>query len=73
MTMPDNRRKRCRSCGRHEDECGPISWRGKCHDCGQILQAAGIVQQANHTGPVFEHWRNRVAASVGATIIGSDT
>lgn len=30
--MPDRRRKRCRICGAHESEVGPISWSGLCSE-----------------------------------------
>lgn len=49
-------------------EVGPISWRGKCQACGLLAEVEAIYQLANHTGPVFEYWRIRTAASVGAII-----
>lgn len=41
--MPDPRRRRCTCCGKHESEVGPISWRGNCRPCGQVLQAENII------------------------------
>ncbi len=66
--MPDGRRRTCRVCGRHETEVGPISWRGKCGECGPKLAHAAADDLHYHQGPKFEKWRQRVAASVGAVI-----
>lgn len=60
-------------CGGHKSEVGPISWRGKCHTHGVELQAQAIFQLANHSGPVFEYWRIRTAASVGAIMPESES
>lgn len=66
--MPDLRRSNCRRCGGHKSEVGSISWRGKCLSCGLLSEREAIYQLANHDGPVFEYWRIRTAASVGAII-----
>lgn len=64
--MPDHRRVRCRICKRHRDECGSISWRGKCPPCGRKRLSDALDDLHYHRGPVFERWRHRLAASVGA-------
>jgi hypothetical protein len=30
---------------------------------------AAIVEQVAHSGPTFDYWRSRIAASVGATLL----
>lgn len=67
--MPDPRRRSCKICGRHESEVGPISWRGKCGDCGPMLAVQAYDDLHYHRGPVFEHWRRRCALSVGAVLV----
>ena len=69
MNLPDLRRKNCKRCGQPASIVGPISWRGKCRPCGLASETEAIVQLAAHDGPVFDYWRVRIAASVGATLI----
>lgn len=66
--MPDLRRRNCINCGDHESVCGPISWRGKCQPCALRLEEQAIVDMATHSGPTFQLWRVRLAASVGAVL-----
>lgn len=66
--MADDRRTTCKSCNRHRDECGPISWRGKCGECGPRLALEAADQLHYHRGPIFVRWRRAVAASVGAVL-----
>jgi hypothetical protein len=66
--MPDLRRRNCQSCRKPDREVGPISWAGLCGECGIENETQAITQLAEHRGPVFEYWRTRIAASVGATI-----
>ena len=67
--MPDIRRITCRACGRHVRDVGPISWRGKCGDCGPRLAMEN--QDALHykRGPELTRWRRAMAASVGAVLL----
>lgn len=39
-----------------------------CPECGPAILAASVVQQVEHEGPIFQHWRARIAASVGAVL-----
>jgi hypothetical protein len=71
--MPDGRRKNCQSCGKHADVVGPISWRGKCGACGPRLAIEAADDLHFHRGPVFNLWRQRIAASVGAVILDDVT
>jgi hypothetical protein len=63
--MPDNRRTTCRRCLKHTDEVGPISWRGNCQSCGRAAANGMYDDLTAHSGPGFDHWRLRVAQSVG--------
>ena len=67
--MASNHRVRCRICRRHESEVGPISWRGKCGDCGKAVYDNAVDQIHYHAGPEFLHWRRKVAESVGAVLV----
>jgi hypothetical protein len=67
--MPDGRRVNCQNCGKHADEVGPISWRGKCGKCGPMLAMQAADDLHYHRGPVFALWRARIAASVGAALL----
>ena len=67
--MPDMRRASCRVCGVHRDVAGPISWRGKCGECGPRLFVEACDDLHFHRGPVFELWRARMAACVGAVLV----
>jgi hypothetical protein len=70
--MPRSDYRICRECGRHSDECGPLSHTRLCGDCGMTRLAASVVEQVEHEGPIFQHWRARIAASVGAVIAERD-
>ena len=67
--MPDGRRVNCMVCGKHRDEVGPISWRGKCGACGPRLAEEAADALHYHRGPIFTLWRQRIAASVGGVLI----
>jgi len=66
--MPKPTYKTCRNCGRHSAEVGELSHTRLCRDCGPAILAASVIEQVNHDGPTFQHWRRRIAASVGAVI-----
>lgn len=66
--MPDARRTTCRICGKSSDEVGPISWRGKCMDDAKERIAGNMYGMVTMSGPYAQHWRRRMAASVGATL-----
>lgn len=58
----------CRVCGRTVAETGHISATGKCLDCAELLALENNAQMRAHSGPCFQHWRRRMAASVGAVL-----
>lgn len=64
--MPDSRRRTCKVCRRRVADCGDISWRGKCRECGPQMMLDAIDELHEHRGPTFHYWRLRIAASVGA-------
>lgn len=66
--MARPKREHCRECGRHVDECGPLSKRGLCLDDSARRMVEHNDQLAAHSGPWFDKWRASVAASVGAPI-----
>ncbi len=66
--MPRLDYKTCRECGRLADEAGVMSHTRLCPDCSKRLKIEVVTQLHEHRGPWFEHWRVRIAASVGATI-----
>jgi hypothetical protein len=61
--------KTCRVCGRHADQVGELSHSRLCGDCGPVRLRDAVFEQKNHHGPVFQHWRTRIAASVGAVLL----
>jgi hypothetical protein len=60
--------RRCRVCGGTPDEVGPISGTGHCFEHANEKFQDNLTQLVEHSGPQFEHWRRRLAASVGATL-----
>lgn len=46
-----------------------MSARYKCRECGIGHCVDNAVELNAHRGPYFEHWRRRVAASVGALLV----
>jgi hypothetical protein len=64
--------KRCKHCGGIPEEVGPISGSGKCEACARERNVDNLTQLIEHKGPQFEHWRRRLAASVGAQLPDDD-
>jgi hypothetical protein len=54
------------------EEVGHISAMGNCPQCALDKQVAAMVQQIEHRGPVFERWREKMAACVGAKLPAQD-
>jgi hypothetical protein len=46
-----------------------MSARYKCRECGIGRCIDNALALHAHKGPYFEHWRRRVAASVGALLV----
>jgi hypothetical protein len=51
---------------------GSLSARGKCQSCGADHSIENATQLHEHRGPYFEHWRVRVAASVGGVLLDDE-
>lgn len=64
----DARRALCKRCGRHRDECGEISWTGKCLDCAEYLLVENIYCLANKSGEPWARWRRGMILSVGGIL-----
>lgn len=60
---------RCQVCRRHESEVGPISWRGKCGECGKRIANQAADDLHYHQGPYLLAWRRGMAKSVGALLV----
>lgn len=52
--MPDHRRRTCLTCGKADAEVGPISWRGNCEECGQLIQRENIIGIAEKNGYAYK-------------------
>lgn len=50
-------------------ECGPLSARYRCVDCGEGRMLSNVRELKAHTGPAFLRWRRGVAAGVGAILL----
>jgi hypothetical protein len=58
----------CRVCGVTAAEVGNISALGYCREHGIERALENQEQLRAHAGPLFDHWRARMAASVGAVL-----
>lgn len=47
------------------DECGPLSARYKCQECGETAMLENRRELVAHEGPAFDHWLTRTLASFG--------
>jgi RNA polymerase subunit RPABC4/transcription elongation factor Spt4 len=66
--MPRADYKKCRNCGRSTAEVGPLSHVRLCPACGGTRFVENLAGMMLMTGPFAQHWRQRMAASVGAVI-----
>lgn len=67
--MSAGNRARCRYCGKHRNEVGPISWAGYCAKHGVMVRDQANDDMHYHRGPYFLHWRRAMAASVGGVLV----
>jgi len=54
----------CKLCGRHRDECGQLSARGKCADCGDGRMSENLAQLRQHAGPHYRAWQRGIIEGV---------
>lgn len=59
----------CKRCERDTEECGPLSARYLCSDCGETALIENRRQLREHTGPWFLHWRRQAVAALGGVLI----
>ena len=59
----------CKGCERPVAECGSLSARGLCQLCGAMRWTENLLSLMTHSGPYFDHWRRRCAASYGAVLL----
>jgi hypothetical protein len=62
-------RTSCKHCGRPVSECGPLSKRGLCAEDSEARMNANLVSLVAHSGPYFDHWRNRSLAALGVFVV----
>jgi hypothetical protein len=67
--MPRLDYKTCRECGKHTNEVGLLSHTRLCLACAKRLSAANYDQVQARSGPFFQRWRARTAASIGAVLL----
>jgi hypothetical protein len=59
----------CKICDRHVSECGGLSARGKCLECGERARSENLLQINAHDGPYFENWRRQSVAAFGGVLL----
>jgi hypothetical protein len=60
---------RCQVCGITREEYGLMSWTGLCGPCAKQRRLDNLEQMTTRSGPNFQKWRRRMAASVGGVIL----
>lgn len=71
---------RCKGCGKHRDEVGPLSWTRLCSDCGFERMAENVVGLANLRNAaidapngrgrlVRERWRRGMVEKLGGVLL----
>lgn len=67
--MPRADYKTCRQCGGHTDKVGPLSHTRLCRGCAVARAGAMYEGLTTRSGPAFQYWRRRIAASVGGVLV----
>jgi predicted amidophosphoribosyltransferase len=67
--MGDSRRAFCRSCGKHRDKAGELSWTGLCQECGESRFSENLAGLMLHTGPYFQAHRRACIAAFGGVLL----
>lgn len=58
----------CRCCKRHVSECGGLSARGKCEDCGTVRRIVQNLDMHTHSGYYHDKWRADMIRSAGGIV-----
>lgn len=64
-----HKKQNCKFCNRHIDECGPLSARYLCVDCGHARVRENLANLHYHNGAYFENWRRKHAGAVGGILV----
>lgn len=67
--MGDIRRAFCKSCGKHRDEIGVLSWTGLCTPCAVARVAENVDGLYHMKGEPLQRWRRGMARVVGAVLL----
>lgn len=67
--MPHPNRVHCSRCGRHSDECGPISHGGNCVDCGVARMEEALRSISAGEGPMYVSWLRGLARAAGYRLV----
>lgn len=59
----------CKGCAKEIASRRELSATGLCPECSERRFREEVTQLIEHRGPHFDHWRRRVAASVGVTLL----
>lgn len=60
---------KCKLCHGPVSDRDELTARGNHIDCAKAAMRANNVQLSEHRGPYFDHWRRRMAASVGGVLL----
>ena len=67
--MPRADYKTCRKCRGHVTAVGPLSHTRLCVPCSKLVSEQNYDQVQARSGPFFQYWRARTAASIGAVLL----
>ncbi len=62
----------CKGCQRPLAECGSLSSRGICADCGEARRNANLVCLVAKEGPYYDHWIRRTIMAARVRLVASE-
>lgn len=63
--MATPHRAYCKTCRKHRDEVGRISWAGYCREHGKAAMNSNVDQMHAKRGPNFTAWRSGMIRCAG--------
>jgi predicted amidophosphoribosyltransferase len=66
-------RTACKGCFRPIAECGSLSARGLCDDCGTARREANLACLVLRQGPYFDHWKRRTYMAALRLVLDDNT
>lgn len=66
------RRTHCVTCSKPIADCGRLSTRGKCQECGDRRLIENAMQLHAHSGPFFDHWLRQTRRAFGLVEVDAD-